>query len=126
MKIFEIVQRHYVILDVSSSYQLTEKFALRKIILIYLLFGWIIVSHFVYIFNDASGFIEYMESICATAGCLIIFICFETIIFRKTRVFESIQNIEKLIDTREPFLNYFEPCKCDSILKVNQLMYFRV
>lgn len=95
-----------MILDVSTSYQLNEKCALPKLVFIYLLFGWIIVSHFVYMFHDASGFIEHLECICATAGCIIIFVCFETIIFGKTRVFESVVKIEKLIDTRERIITF--------------------
>lgn len=66
----------------------------------FLLFACLISSNLVYIFQVADGFMEYMESICATSASMIIFVCFAAIARRKPTLFKSIENTEKFIETR--------------------------
>lgn len=102
MKFFENIQKHYAILGISPSQQSTQKcLCNERIFFGFLLFGWLIFLHFMYIFYVANDLMEYIESICVTSACIIIFSCFATIVLRKTTLFEIIDNMEKLIDTRE-------------------------
>lgn len=63
------------------------------------IFGWMIVSQFVYMFRVASGFLEYMVCICSISASLIVFVSFAAIAYRRATLFESIDEIEKLIDS---------------------------
>lgn len=100
MKIFGIIQMHYAILGISSSNQYSGR-VLRS----FILFGFSIAAHFVYMFRVADGFMELVESICATFGNIIMFVCFAAIAFKKKLLFECIDKIEKLIGTRKASLN---------------------
>lgn len=105
MKILQTIQKYYAILGVSqSSHQLSEKCPClfsERVLILFLLLECCIAAHFMYMFRVANEFMEYVESICATSGNIIIFVCFATIVFKTTTVFQSIEIIEKLIDTSE-------------------------
>lgn len=103
MKIFQTVQKYYAILGISpsnSKYPISE-----RVFFGFLLFGCSATSQFVYIFHVANGLIEYMECVGSICGGIIIFVCFLAIVLRKTTLFKSIDSIEKLIDTSEPFVS---------------------
>lgn len=55
-------------------------------------------SHFMNLFYVASDFMEYMEGICTTSATIIIFVCFAAKVFGKTKLFNIIDNIEKIIN----------------------------
>lgn len=102
MKIFETIQKQYAILGIISSRLSSQKYRFNeREFLGFLLFGYQIFSQFVYVFHEASGFMEYVVSICATSGTIIMFVCFAAIVFRKSTLFESIDNVETLIDKSE-------------------------
>lgn len=106
--ILKTVQRHYATLGISSSSsQSTSKYLFNERLLFsFLLFGYLIVSQIVYIYYLASGFMEYMECFSSMLASFIIFICLMAIAYRTTKLFESIQNMEKIIETSESFLSY--------------------
>lgn len=102
MKIFKEIQRQYAILGIRSPQQSTQKYPVSKRALVgFLLFGCNFVSHFVYIFHVANGFLEQMECICATYASILIFVCFATIVFKRTLLFKTIDRIERLVDKSE-------------------------
>lgn len=102
MKIFETIQRHYNSLGISSSHQLIQKYPFNARIFIgFLIFGVNAVSQFIYIVFVASDFMEYMNVICASSGSTIIFVCYAAIVYKKNRLFKTIDNIEQLIDSSE-------------------------
>lgn len=102
MKIFQIIQRHYVALGVSSANHSTQKYRFNERVHFgFLSFACVILSQLVYICDGASGFMEYVICICSTSGTALIFISFATIVCRKTTLFECIDNIEKTIDASE-------------------------
>lgn len=105
LQIFQTVQRQYAILGISSSHQSNRKYPFSERVLFgFLLFGCNIVSHAVYIFHVADGFMEYVECICVTSGSILIYIGFAAIVLGQTAIFETIDKIGKLIDTSEPVL----------------------
>lgn len=104
MKILKKLQRDYATLGIQdSSNQLPQEFPFNKSVFFgFFLFGYLIVSQILYIYYVASDFMEYIECIGATFASIIVFVCFTAIIYRKTVLFKSIGNMEKLIDTSEP------------------------
>lgn len=102
MKVFKLVQRHYATLGISSSNQWTQKspFSPRELF-VFSLFGCALISHFVYIFRVADGFMDYMVSLCSTSAGFMGIICFAAIDLRKSKLFECTDNMEKLIETSE-------------------------
>lgn len=101
MKIFEVVQRNYASLGISLENRWTQKYPWIEQLLPFLLFGVTILSHLMYIFYLANGFMEYVNCVCTTAATTIIFVCLMAVVFQKTTLFECIGNLEKLIDTSE-------------------------
>lgn len=102
MKIFQTVQEQLAIVGICSSNQSIQKLSFNKrIVFGFFVFGCQIVSHFVYTFHVANEFMEYMQCICATSGSILILIGFTAIVFGKAALFESINNIEQVIDSSE-------------------------
>lgn len=101
MKFFQTVRKQFAVVGISStSDQSTQKYPYNeKVLLTFLTYGCTLVSQTVYIFCVASGFMEYMECVSALFAGTIIFVCFAAIVFKKRTLFESIDDIEKLIDS---------------------------
>lgn len=100
MNLLQIVEKNFATLGLSPSNQIYP--INGKVLFGFLVFECTTVSQFMYIFNVANGFMEYMEVVSATSGTIVMFICFVTIMARKTTIFESIDDINKLINTSEP------------------------
>lgn len=99
MKIFQTIQMRYEFLGITSTKQLNQRYLFEKRVRHgFLLFGCLMVSHFMNLFYVASDFMEYMEGICTTSASIIIFVCFAAKVFGKTKLFEMIGNVEKLIN----------------------------
>lgn len=102
MAIFETIQKQYAILGISPSNQSIQPNPFSERVLFgFVLFACDFVLKIMYIFNVASGFMEYLQSICTTSGTVITLVSFAVIVFRKSKVFESIENFRKLIYTSE-------------------------
>lgn len=100
-KLLEIVQMHYTTLGICSSHQ---KHSFNKRILFgFILFGWVIVLHFMYIFRVANDFMDYMVCICSLSGNSITFICFVAAVLKSNLLFKIIDNMEVLVDASELF-----------------------
>lgn len=99
ISIFQTVREHYATLGIGSSNQTIRKYQFNGLMLFgFLLYGYIIVSHFVYISLETNDYMEYVECICLTCGSIINFICFAAIAARRSTLFKSIENIEEIID----------------------------
>lgn len=102
VKVFEIVQRHYAALGIRPTNHSSAKCPINKRVLTTISFLLCsIVLHAVYMFQMAAGFMEFVECICTTYASCMITGCFTIIVLQKDSLFESIGNLEKLIDTRE-------------------------
>lgn len=101
MKTFQIIRRHYATLGIPiTSQQSTEKYPFNdRVCGGFLLIGYSIVSHLVYFFHMANGFMEHMVCICSLFGTLIVTVCFVALLFKRTLIFAIIDNLEKLIGT---------------------------
>lgn len=112
MKVLKTVRRHYVVLGISPAQRLS-----KRVLGGFLLFGYLIVSQFVYFFYKADDFMESMECFCSASGSIIMFIGFAVSVVKRALLFESIANIEQLIDSSEPYSIYLFPCEIT--LKLN-------
>lgn len=106
MKILQIVQRNYAVLGIEPN----KKYPFNKRLHFgFLLFGFTLISQFAYIFHVETGFMDYMNSICATSSTILMFVNFSTIVFKRALAFECIDFIEKRIDISESlFIFLFE------------------
>lgn len=118
LEIFHTIQKQYAILGIRSSNLPTQQYPLNeRILLIFMFFECVTVSQFTYTFRSSNGFVEYMESICTSAGSAVIFVCLAAVVFRQTTLFNVIDNLQKFIDTSKTVgtnLNVisFGDCKC--------------
>lgn len=113
MKIFRTIQGQYAILGIirPSSQSNHQKYSFNKRIFFeFFMFVWCIGLQLVYLFYEANGFMEYMECICSASAGAIVLICFMAILFRKSLLFKSIDNLEEFIDSSEPPKFEFDIC----------------
>lgn len=109
MKIFRMVQKQYAIVGITSPNQSTENSSFNtRIISGFLLFGYLIHAQFMYIFRVANSFLEFIDGICSTFSTFMIIVCFVAIVFRRTTLFECIDNVQEFIDASKSFLRYFQ------------------
>lgn len=100
MKVFQILSRLCATLGITPSNQSQRKFPFSQRTLIgFLLFGWTIASHLIYIFYVASAYMEYVECICTATGSFITFVCYIAIISESNTIFAVINRIEGFIET---------------------------
>lgn len=108
MKVLETVQMHYTTLGICSSHQPSQQHSFNERILAgFLMFGCVVVLHFMYIFRVANGFMDHMVCICSLSGNSITFICFVTVVLKSNLLFKIIDNLEMLIDASELFSSHF-------------------
>lgn len=103
MRVFETLQKQYMILGItSSSDQSTQKFPFNgRVLAGCSLIVCVAILQFVYIFYVANGFMEYVHSIGSASGTCILFVSFAAIAFQQTALFKTIGGFETLIDTSE-------------------------
>lgn len=102
MNIFKLVQTYYLALGIGPSNHLIRELPFnRKILSGFLLFGSVLASQCVYMYRVANVFTEYVNCICSMSASIIVIVCFASVAFQKTLLFEMIKNIEKLIDASE-------------------------
>lgn len=107
MKILQTAQKYYEMLGINATNRLAFS---RRELFGFLVFGYNIVSQLVYICSVASGFAEYVDCVSSICCGIIMLICFAATVFRKTTIFDSIGNIERIIhisETRSLGLFYF-------------------
>lgn len=119
MKIFQTVQTHYATLGISFLNRSAS--SSKRVNFGFLSFGCIFVSQSWYTFHVASSFMEYVEGICASSGTTINFACFAAIVFRKATLFETIDNFERLINTRNFRIGYIHKFYRNSMPRFEQI-----
>lgn len=103
MKILRLVQKNYAILGISPSHNSNQRSRFNgRVLFGFSLFGCVVVFQLVFMFHMDGGLMEYMDAICSISATILMFICFVAIVLKETTLFESIDSIEKLIDTSEP------------------------
>lgn len=96
MKIFQIIQLHFTSLGIIRSDQHTCN---KKILVGFIIFWFAVGLQLEYLLFEANGFMELMECISSLSGSAIIFVCFAAIVFSRDAVFDSIDQIEEIIDS---------------------------
>lgn len=65
------------------------------------MFGLVMTLYVFYFFQVADNFKEYIECATTTSSVIIFGVCYASVAFRMTELFEGIGEMEKLIETRE-------------------------
>lgn len=117
MKLFNTFKANYAILGI-TAYQSLQPYPFNiKILMTFLMFSLSTTSHLVYTFYVANTFTEYTECITTTSGSFIISLCFATMVFKMTTLFEFIAKIEELVTmSRSTFIRFI-------VNKSNQIKY---
>lgn len=101
MKILQISQESFTVLGITSKQSKQKLNFNHKIFMGFILLGYSLFGHFVYIIYVDKSFDKYIECVCATIAIVVVTTCFVSMVLGKIILFESIDNIEKLIDTSE-------------------------
>lgn len=98
MKVFQIVRKYYEIMGISPANQSPQtRLFSGRVLFGFLLFGYCIVAHFLYIIYLASGYMEYVECVTTTSGSIISFVCFAAVATKPNILF-------KIVDSAEGFI----------------------
>lgn len=104
----------FQIIGVSPSNQAIRKYPFdERVLSVFLSIASYVILQCVYMFHGANSFMAQVECICSLFGAIMIFACFAAIEFRETTLFQSIGNIERLVDTSKTTSNFW-----------NKLVYF--
>lgn len=101
MKVLQTSQKYIAILGISPEQSKQTIYSNHKILMGFILLGYSLVGHLMYLINEVSTFGQCVECICATFAPIVITTCFASMVFRMSILFESIDNIESLIETSE-------------------------
>lgn len=106
MKLFQVVLKKFAILGIHPSHQSNQRLSLNKKELFgFLSIGSLIFSQTMYGFYEANGFMEYMDCICATSATMLVFVCLATMVIRKTKLFEMLDYMERVIEASKAIFN---------------------
>lgn len=101
MKVFETVRTQYMVMGISPTNQPDRRCPFNeRIFAISVSIGCSVISQLWYI-HKANSFVDRMECIGSLSAGIIVFSSFAAIVFRKTKLFKSVGDIEKLIDSSE-------------------------
>lgn len=106
MKILQISQKCFTALGIDSEQSKHPFYRNYKILMGFVLLGYSLFGHLVYIIYVDDRFDKYIECVCATVAIVVITTCFASMVFGMSILFESIDNIESLIDTSECLTNW--------------------
>lgn len=101
MKVLQKSQNYFAILGFSSEQSKQNHCLNYKIVLGWISIGCEFVASAVYLINMANSFDEYIQSICLTVAIIVVVTSFASMVFGMSTLFESIDNIESLIETSE-------------------------
>lgn len=98
MKVFRVIQKYYEIMGIRPANQSppTHTFS-ERVVFGFLLFGYCIVAHLLYIIYLASGYMDYVECTTTTSGSIIAFVCFAAIALKSNVLFKIIDNAERFV-----------------------------
>lgn len=104
LKLFEFTQSSFAILGISPQ-QSTQNYPFnRKILMFLLLYGFMCISHLIYLVRavgSANSFAEYTDSIFGTAASISVAIYFVITVFNASVLFRFIDNCGESMEERE-------------------------
>lgn len=104
--LFELVQKNFAIMGITLTQSMQVNSFNGRIRFGFILLGMNIFHQYMYILNEAHGFQEYTESIYMASIGTVSFLCFSTVVFKMTRLFELIKKAEELIAKSESKLKF--------------------
>lgn len=120
MKVFSIIRRRLAAVGIASSNRSNRKYPINgRIILGFLILGFIFSSQFVYTLYVANGLMEYVEVVGATSASALVFVSFTDIVSKQRLLFESIDGLEKLIESSKA-ITWAIKMKFHSKIQTNQ------
>lgn len=101
MKILQISQRYFAALGIDSEQSKQRFYCNYRILMGFILLGYSLFGHLVYIIYVDGRFDKYIECVCASIAIVVITTCFACMVFGMSTLFGSVDDIESLIDTSE-------------------------
>lgn len=118
MKILQLSQKNFEGLGISYQQSIQDSPFNARNSKTLVLFGLSIVLAIAYIFGVANGFEEYIASfyliICLITNSVLCAI----FVWKMPKLFESIQNLERIIGEREENFKYFYFIKLNKLIKI--------
>lgn len=98
MKLFQLIQKNYEILGISS---IEAEFSQRKLVMTSLVFGLTTTSSCAFLIFQANTFNQFTMNIYISSACVIICIAFTIIALNQEKFFKLIDDYEKFIHESE-------------------------
>lgn len=98
IQLFQMIQRNLAKLGISSN--CFNQFD-RNLSLASLSYGLNVISNGIFLLHETNNFREFTNSFNATYSVVSVVACFVIVIYKVIKLFEFIENCEKIIDKRE-------------------------
>lgn len=94
MKLFQIIQKNFALLGISSNQSLCN----RQSVVAFSIYGFASIFSSAFLFFKANTFLEYTMNVFVTTTIFAIWIAFTVILFKKQNLFQLIDEFERLFD----------------------------
>lgn len=101
IELFQIIQRNFAKLGISSSYSKQNVLLNRNVLKASVFYSMNSTLNSIFLLLEASNFREYTDSIIATTSVFGILFCFMIVFFKMTKLFEFIENCERATNERK-------------------------
>lgn len=101
IKLFQIIQRYFAILGISSNYSKQNDMLNRNVLKASVFYGLNSTFNTIFLLVEASNFREYIDSIIATTSVFGILFCFMIVFSEMSKLFEFIENCERVTNERK-------------------------
>lgn len=105
MKIFQTIQKNHAIVGIVPRKQ-NQSFN-GRLVVTFSLFGLSFTSSAIFLFYKANSFLDYSNNMYITTGQAMLFIVCTIIIFKKAKLFQFIDHLEKSLNQSKLDSMYF-------------------
>lgn len=95
MKLFQLIQKNFSVLGITSN---QTKYSRIKLVMTLIIYGLITTSSILFLVFEADTFDEFTNNIYITSGCVMMCIIFVIMAFKQGKLFELIDSFDKFID----------------------------
>lgn len=95
--LFELIQKNFAIIGITLEQSMQTHPFNGRILFGFLLLSMNIFHQYMFLFKEACGFREHIESIYMASIGTVSFVCFATVVFKMDLLFKLIKKTEEMI-----------------------------
>lgn len=101
MKLFQIIQKKFTVLGITSAQSIQTQPFNREIVLAFVVYICAHISHVLFLFRKGNTFEDYTDNIYITSATAMTTFFFTGVVDKMSVLFHFINECEKIVDRRE-------------------------